>query len=138
MALLMTALFLIVAVAGRIAIQYRIAGDQGIRSGLNSSSKVSKYSSALILAAFLGALFLSVLSSAQVIQANNLYGVWGDATGVLICLIGIAVTSISQYQMGKDWQLGVDETEITELVTHGIYSKTRNLIYSGVMAFGIG
>ncbi len=138
MALLMIALFLIVAVAGRIAIQYRITGDHGVRPSLSSSSKISKFSSILIIAAFLGASFLSVLSFIQAIQVNSLFGIWGIVTGAIICLTGITITSVSQQQMGKDWRLGVDEKEITGLVTHGLYSRVRNPIYSGVMVFGIG
>lgn len=138
MALLMIALFLIVAVAGRIAIQYRITGDHGVRPSLSGSSKISKFSSILIIAAFFGASFLSLLSFIQVIQINSLFGIWGIITGSIICLAGITITSVSQLQMGKDWRLGVDENETTGLVTQGLYSKVRNPIYSGVMVFGIG
>lgn len=53
-------------------------------------------------------------------------------------MTGIAVSAISQYQMGSAWRIGVDETEKTELVTHGFYSCVRNPIYSGVILFGFG
>ena len=40
--------------------------------------------------------------------------------------------------MGKQWRIGVDPNEKTELVTAGIYAKIRNPIYTGCIVFGTG
>ena len=40
--------------------------------------------------------------------------------------------------MGKSWRIGVDESEKTELVTHGMFSVSRNPIYFGMMVVGLG
>jgi protein-S-isoprenylcysteine O-methyltransferase Ste14 len=40
-------------------------------------------------------------------------------TGVALALLGTAGTFLTQLAMGESWRVGVDETEQTELVTHG-------------------
>ena len=40
--------------------------------------------------------------------------------------------------MGKNWRIGVDPEEQTELVTDGIYSKIRNPIYTACIVHGVG
>ena len=40
--------------------------------------------------------------------------------------------------MGKDWRIGVDPDEETELITTGIYSKIRNPIYTACIVHGLG
>ena len=52
--------------------------------------------------------------------------------------MGAAITMVSQYQMGKSWRIGVDETEKTELVTHGLFTFSRNPIYFGMLIVGLG
>ena len=138
MALLMTALFLIVVVAGRVALQYQLTGDHGIRLLTNTSSGVAKFSSALIVIAIIGTIIISSLSALSVIEPQIQLGNYGKMIGVLFCVGGILLTSISQAQMGKEWRIGVDQNEKTELVTHGIYSKIRNPIYTGIIIFGTG
>ena len=40
--------------------------------------------------------------------------------------------------MGVSWRIGVDESEKTELVTHGMFSLSRNPIYFGMLLVGLG
>lgn len=44
----------------------------------------------------------------------------------------------SQYQMGTSWRIRVDDSEKTELVTHGMFSLSRNPIYFGMLVVGLG
>lgn len=138
MALFMTALFLIVAVAAKIIMHYRLTGDHGVRSSLKHSSKVAKVAGILLLGSFLGVIVLSVLSFFDILTPDHSFGHWGDIIGILLCGCGIIIVSISQYQMGKHWRMGVDEAEVTELVSEGIYAMIRHPIYLGLMVFGIG
>ena len=138
MALVLVILFLLVAGVSRVALQYRLTGDHGLRLATNSSSGVAKLSSALIVIAFIGIIVISALSTLETVELKFQFGTYGVVFGTIFCFSGMILTSISQVQMGKQWRIGVDVNEKTELVTHGIYSKIRNPIYTGVMIFGLG
>ena len=138
MALFMTVLFFIVAVAAKIILHYRLTEDHGVRSSLKHSSKIAKFAGILLLGSFIGAIALSVLSFFDILQPGHSFGQWGDIIGIVLCLCGIVIVSVSQYQMGKHWRMGVDEAEVTELVSEGIYARIRHPIYAGLMAFGLG
>ncbi|TMS61215.1 methyltransferase, partial [Pseudoalteromonas sp. S1691] len=55
--------------------------------------------------------------------------------GSLIGACGIAVTLLSQIQMGDSWRIVVDQQERNALFTHGIYAKSRNPIYFVIFLF---
>ena len=129
---------IIVAVIGRSLLQYRLTGDYGIRTAGRSSSVTAKFSSVLIVIVFIGAIIISALSTFAEVESGQLFGSYNKFVGVLFCLGGIILTCVSQVKMGKEWRMGVDSNEKTELVTHGIYSTVRNPIYTGVMLFGLG
>jgi protein-S-isoprenylcysteine O-methyltransferase Ste14 len=58
--------------------------------------------------------------------------------GFALCGIGILGTFISQLAMGASWRIGVDPAERTELVTGGLFSLSRNPIYSFMIVAWIG
>jgi protein-S-isoprenylcysteine O-methyltransferase Ste14 len=58
--------------------------------------------------------------------------------GLLLGICGILITLVSQFQMGDSWRIGVDLAELTPLITHGMYAKSRNPIYFGIFLFWIG
>ena len=47
--------------------------------------------------------------------------------------MGIAITVVAQFAMGDAWRIGVDQTERTDLVTHGPFSIVRNPIYAAMI-----
>jgi len=138
MALILYILFLLVAVVGRVILQYRITGDHGLRPATTNASIQNKSSSILFVITFLSTFSLSILEALNIIEAQINFGLAGLITGTLLCALGIITTIISQYQMGSEWRIGVDEREKTTLITHGLYSYVRNPIYSGVILFGLG
>ena len=52
--------------------------------------------------------------------------------GVVLIGIGVIGVAVAQAQMGASWRAGVDPSERTELVTHGLFGIVRNPIYSGM------
>ncbi|MDC0948587.1 isoprenylcysteine carboxylmethyltransferase family protein [Gammaproteobacteria bacterium] len=138
MSLTLLLIFIIFAIAGRVVLQYKLTGDHGIRTTNRASSKTEKVSSSLIIIAFFGVATVSVLFVFIDFSLHLKFSVYGQFIGVILCTAGIVLTSASQIQMGKSWRIGVDSTEKTDLITHGIYSVIRNPIYSGVMVFGLG
>lgn len=123
---------------GRVILQYRITGDHGIRATSRNSNVQTKLSSTLLGITFITTLALTILSTMGMLEAQISTGVAIWSVGVILAIVGISLTALSQYQMGKSWRLGVDENERTKLVTHGLYSRIRNPIYTGVMVFGTG
>lgn len=138
MALTIYIVFLALAVGGRIAMQYQITGDHGVRPVKPTSLPIAILSSVLLVTSFITTFAITCLDVFEIIQPQINLGVYGNIVGVVLCISGIMVTVFSQYQMGAAWRIGVDESEKTELVTNGIYSCIRNPIYSGVMLFGVG
>ena len=138
MALIMTTLFVLVVVVGRVVLQYRLSGDHGIRftrGPLFNSKRLASYFSGFAIA---GTIIISALSAFSIIKPQVQLGNFGNVLGLLFCIGGIVFTSLSQVKMGKEWRIGVDENERTELVCDGIYSLIRNPIYTGIMIFGMG
>lgn len=58
---------------------------------------------------------------------------WLRWTGAALAVLSLVWVSIAQYQMGKSWRIGIDRKNESELVTHGIFSVSRNPIFLGVV-----
>jgi protein-S-isoprenylcysteine O-methyltransferase Ste14 len=71
---------------------------------------------------------LGLIASFVALQAASLQG-----TGLVLALCGMAVTVISQYQMGDSLRVGVDTRETTALMTAGLFTVVRNPIFTGTL-----
>lgn len=58
-------------------------------------------------------------------------------TGVVVAAIAILWIGIGQAQMSGSFRMGVDASEKTALVRHGLFAWSRNPIYLGLLA-GVG
>jgi protein-S-isoprenylcysteine O-methyltransferase Ste14 len=58
---------------------------------------------------------------------------WLRWTGVLLLLLSLVWTVVAQAQMGESWRIGIDQTHRTNLVQHGVFSRSRNPIFLGMM-----
>ncbi|GIG30709.1 methyltransferase family protein [Cellulomonas marina] len=58
--------------------------------------------------------------------------------GVVVAVVGFAVTLAAQSGMGASWRIGVDQTERTELVTTGLFRLVRNPIFTAMCAALVG
>jgi protein-S-isoprenylcysteine O-methyltransferase Ste14 len=54
-------------------------------------------------------------------------------TGVSVLLVSIVFVRFSQNQLRQSWRIGVDQSEKPQLITIGIYRKTRNPIAFGMI-----
>ena len=55
------------------------------------------------------------------------------AIGLVLIHLSLIWLMIAQYQMHQSWRIGIDEVNKTELVTHGLFSRSRNPIFLGMI-----
>lgn len=122
----------------RVAIQFKRTGDSGLRVSTQLSSPIEKIATYLQIFVLLATLAIVTLECLNVLNPHFEIGTIGTAVGLVLCAVGAATTMVSQYQMGKSWRIGVDDSEKTELVTHGMFSLSRNPIYFGMLVVGLG
>lgn len=53
--------------------------------------------------------------------------------GLALIHASLVWVMIAQWQMSRSWRIGIDETHKTELVTHGLFSISRNPIFLGLI-----
>lgn len=59
-------------------------------------------------------------------------------SGGVIAAAGLVGALLAQVAMGASWRVGVDETERTDLVMDGIFSRVRNPFFSFVLVSTVG
>lgn len=138
MTLLLITLFLVLAVFMRAGIQWVRTKDLGLRTASLDAPPIEILPGTIFVLSFCVAL------------AVALFGFYGKLAPVMelplilqwlsfaLGLSGILITVISQYQMGDSWRIGVDQQETTELKTQGLYARSRNPIYFGLLLFWVG
>jgi protein-S-isoprenylcysteine O-methyltransferase Ste14 len=67
-----------------------------------------------------------------------LHAAWIHIAGMLLAMLGIALTVWAQLDMGDSWRVGVDADETTELVQGRVFGWVRNPIYSAMLVFEFG
>jgi protein-S-isoprenylcysteine O-methyltransferase Ste14 len=63
---------------------------------------------------------------------------WLGYLGVALAVAGFLITLAGQAHIGDSWRVGVDNREVTALVTTGLYAHVRNPIFSGTLLGGAG
>jgi protein-S-isoprenylcysteine O-methyltransferase Ste14 len=53
--------------------------------------------------------------------------------GLALTAVGLALAWAAQSAMGTSWRIGVDPEETTALVTHGIFGRVRNPIFTAMI-----
>ena len=136
--LILISSFLALAVLGRSFVQYKRNGDFGIRAASINAPLIEIVPGAIFVVTFcfaFGLVLFGYLGRAPLLFVPSIPF---QLLGSLIGACGIAVTLLSQIQMGDSWRIGVDQQETTALITHGIYAKSRNPIYFGIFLFWAG
>lgn len=138
MSLILVFSFIFLVVILRIIIQRIRTGDFGVRMASRSAPLIEILPGTVFVLSFAIALFVVILNQVGILstvyELPNTYRL----LGFIIGMIGIVFTMISQYQMGDSWRIGVDANETTSLKTGGLYAKSRNPIYFGILLFWVG
>ncbi|WP_435107114.1 methyltransferase family protein [Nocardiopsis synnemataformans] len=89
---------------------------------------------------FVGALVLGLVAPvaglfdlATVIPPRSM-----GTTGLVLMLLGLGVVLVSKAALGTSWRIGVDESERTVLITHGVFAPARNPVFTGMGALLFG
>ena len=134
----MMLIFLLIIIVGRVFFQFVITGNSGIRSGTKLKTKKEMYISFLMFGVVGVQALIAWLISSSRLQPQIEFGLLGTSFGLILCISGILFSSYAQFAMGKEWRIGVDPDEETQLVTTGIYKTVRNPIYTGCIVHGTG
>ena len=137
--LVLLALYGLLTVGLRIAVQLRRTGSTGFK-GLHSASGLTERIGgslfALAVALCVVGTVLQLAGALSAVEALN--GEGARILGVALATLGIAIVSFAQFAMADAWRIGVDPTERTELVTDGPFSLVRNPIYAAMIPSFIG
>lgn len=138
MALILIISFLVLAVVLRAATQRIRTGDFGLRAASLDAPLVEILPGTLFVLSFASALVLITLGEFGYIMPIANFPYFIGWLFFALGATGIAITLISQHQMGDSWRIGVDQTETTKLKTYGLYARSRNPIYFGILLFWVG
>jgi len=137
-ALVLFGIYLGVGFGLRTYIQVRRTGDSGFR-GISGSFGTAEWWAGTLFVVALAAGVLGLISASLGVEPLGALSApviqW---TGVVVTLVGIVATFVTQLEMGTSWRIGVDETEHTDLVTTGPFALVRNPIFSAMAATGAG
>lgn len=135
MALILFVSFISFAIILRILIQYYYIGNHGVRFASLKAPYIETVPGTIFVLTF-------IISGALILMNNfGVFAVYASLPLVvsivsgLIGFAGITITVIAQIQMGRSWRIGVAQNEKTDLIVDGLYSKSRNPIYFGILLY---
>ena len=139
MAITALILYMIFAALGfgwRSWTQYRHTGSTGFRGIHGRPGSLEWFAGAGFVAAILAGLaapllqLLGILTPVALLQAPTI-----QTTGTVLAIAGIAATLYAQHDMGQSWRIGVDPSETTTLVRHGVFARVRNPIFTAMLIY---
>jgi protein-S-isoprenylcysteine O-methyltransferase Ste14 len=123
--------FLVVGFGWRAWLQYRRTGDAGFRPPSRQSGIAEWVSWPFLLIGGLLGFLAPLLAVTEAFPAMAFEPV--QACGLLMVALGLILTVIAQLQLGGSWRIGVDPSEVTPLVTGGVFRFVRNPIFTGML-----
>jgi protein-S-isoprenylcysteine O-methyltransferase Ste14 len=130
---------LLLAFGLRTWMQWRATGTTGFRGISGRPGSLAWWGGVLFPAALVLGLAAPVLTLTGATPPLPLLVHPAVATvGLLLGLVGLAVTLAAQRAMGASWRIGVDESERTALVTSGLFQRVRNPVFTGMATVSVG
>ena len=137
LALVLYVAFAAVAFGWRTWVQWRQTGDTGLR--LHAEPGTTQWWAKLGFVAALVAGFAAPIAGLVSLDAiPALDNATVQMVGLILAAVGIAATTAAQVRMGASWRIGVDPTERTGLVTHGVFALVRNPIFTAMLVTALG
>jgi protein-S-isoprenylcysteine O-methyltransferase Ste14 len=132
-------LYLVLAFGLRSAVQMRRTGSTGFRGISGPPGSLEWSAGVLFGVALIVGVLAPVLDVAGALEPIDvLDGPVGHALGLALFGLGLAATLYAQLAMGESWRVGVDESERTDLVTHGPFAVVRNPIFAAMVPASLG
>ena len=137
-ALVLFVVWFVVVFVVRSVVQKRQTGDSGIRPGAfaDDASGIERIAYLLLVVAFVGAIAAPVAAMAGLDPLAESDAV--PIVGLVVAVVGIAATYVAQLGMGSEWRIGIDRTEVTGLVTGGLFAWVRNPIFTAMIFTATG
>lgn len=139
MALILWAVYFVVAFGARVWLHVRATGSTGLVAGrrfAGPAQALGELAEAAALALAVAAPMLALADVADPLAALD--GAAGHVAGVALFVGGLVLIAASQRAMGDAWRIGVDPDAATDLVTHGPFAVVRNPIFTGLVAVVAG
>lgn len=138
MAVILSVTFLLLAVVGRVALHVYQTGNHGIRLANPTAEPIAALAGTAFILSFAFSLLIIALDFTQFWPIGRWETGYIPMITTPIGLFGIGIVVVAQWQMRDAWRIGVDPNERTQLITEGLFSKSRNPIYFGIFLYWIG
>ncbi|WP_280227384.1 methyltransferase family protein [Nocardia farcinica] len=133
-ALLVFAVFALVAGGARVLIQRRRTGDTGIRQFRPAPGSVQWWAHwGFVVGGLITGLVAPLADLAGLAPIPFVDRTAVTVAGAVVAVAGVAATFAAQLAMGASWRIGVDDTERTRLVTTGVFAYVRNPIFTAML-----
>lgn len=129
---------LTLAFGWRSVVQWRRTGDTGLRLDAGPVGTLRWWAKLLFVAALLLGAAGPIAAIADLPALDVLDHPATRSAGLILAVVGVLVTLVSQLHMGTSWRIGVDPGERTDLVTTGVFSLARNPIFTAMTATSLG
>ncbi|GAB3510709.1 methyltransferase family protein [Amycolatopsis cihanbeyliensis] len=138
-ALTLYAVYVLAAFVLRGLKQYRRTGETGFRGVRGRPGSTEWWGGALFaLALVLGPAGPAVQLAGVLAPLAFLDHQAVAVVGLVLAGAGILATLLAQRNMGTSWRIGVDQREVTALVTAGAFALARNPIFTAMVSAALG
>jgi protein-S-isoprenylcysteine O-methyltransferase Ste14 len=138
MALVLFAVYLLVAFLVRTWLQIRRTGDSGWRGISGRPGSPEWWAGVLFVIALVAGVLGPVTALFGLDPVDVLDATAVQVTGTVVTVVGVLTTFVTQVAMGTNWRIGVDADERTDLVTTGPFAMVRNPIFTAMAVTGLG
>lgn len=133
LAVVLEVVFFALAFGWRSWVQWRRTGATGFIRPRRAASPAELAGSVGFVVALVLLVAAPTADLAGMARISFLENAWVAAIGVLLGVVGIALTLVAQLAMGDSWRIGVDDSQRTDLVTSGVFARVRNPIFTAML-----
>ena len=120
--------FGVLALGGRLWMQWKRTGSTGYRGISRSLGIVGLAGGISFIVAMVGGLVAPLLQLLRVVAPLRIldHG-WINDAGLALAAFGLGATIYTQLDMGESWRVGIDTKETTTLVRTGTFGVVRSV-----------